>query len=244
VNATTGGIIIAIDGPAASGKSSTARAVAGELGYRYLDSGAFYRALTLAALDAGIDPERWNALTPADLDQLGVDAAAEEGAYRLRIRGVDAGKRIRSPEVTARVSTMAAVPAVRAWLLGALRRAGRDGGLVADGRDIGTVVFADAELKIFLVCDPEERAARRLLQLGTEDPTPAEIREEARRLVERDRHDENREIAPLLRAPDAVVLDTTALEFAAQVRAITRLARARMVNRTDGDAGETAQGTP
>jgi len=238
VNPTSGGIIVAIDGPAASGKSSTARAVAGELGYRYLDSGAFYRALTLAALEAGIDPERWNALTPAELDHLAVDAVADEGSYRLRIQGDDAGDRIRSPEVTARVSTMAAVPAVRAWLLGALRRAGQDGALVADGRDIGTVVFPDAELKVFLVCDPEERAARRLLQQGIENPTPEEIREEARRLVKRDRQDETRETAPLLRAPDAVVLDTTALEFGAQVRTITRLARERMVNRPDGDAEE------
>jgi cytidylate kinase len=238
VNASTGGIIVAIDGPAASGKSTTARAVAAELGYRYLDSGAFYRALTLAALDAGIDPARWNALTPEELNDLGVDAVAAEGAYHLRIRGVDPGERIRSPEVTARVSTMAAVPAVRAWLLGALRRAGQDGGLVADGRDIGTVVFPHAELKVFLVCDPEERAARRLLQQGTPDPGPAEIRDEARRLVERDRQDETREVAPLLRAPDAVVLDTTSLEFGAQVRAITRWARDRMTPRPESFSEE------
>jgi len=221
-------IIVAIDGPAASGKSSTARAVASELGYRHLDSGAFYRALTLAALDRGIPPERWNAFSTSDLDDLGVHALAGATGYLLCVRGRPVADRLRSPEVNAQVSNLAAVPAVREWLLDALRAAGRAKGLVADGRDIGTVVFPAAELKIFLVCDPEERATRRLRQQGNRSPSLEEIREEAARLVERDRKDGSREAAPLLRAPDAVVLDTTALDFSAQVRAITRLARNRL----------------
>jgi CMP/dCMP kinase len=223
-----GGIVIAIDGPAASGKSSTAKAVAAELGYKYLDSGAFYRTITLAALDAGIPPERWLELTADDLRGLRVSAAPADSGYVLSIAGNPVGDRIRSPEVNHLVSRMAAVPAVRDWLLDALREAGRAGGLVADGRDIGTVVFPEAELKIFLACDPEERALRRLQQDGTANPDQSLIRAEARRLVERDRQDQSRQTAPLLRAADAVLLDTTGVAFDAQVRAITRLARTRM----------------
>jgi cytidylate kinase len=222
-----GGIVIAIDGPAASGKSSTARAVAAALGFRYLDSGAFYRALTLGALRRGTPVDRWPDLTIADVSALGIDAVPDDGGYRVRMHGADISDAIRAADVTALVSRMAAVPAVREWLLEILRATGRDGGLVADGRDIGTVVFPDAELKVFLICKPEERARRRLLQQGDSAVTTEQIQAETRRLVERDRYDESREVAPLTPAPDAVVLDTTDLTFDAQVAAITRLARDR-----------------
>lgn len=221
------GIIIAIDGPAGSGKSSTAKEVAAALGYRHLDSGAFYRAITWAALSAGLEPERWDALAADDLHGLGVEAVPTESGYRLTVGGRDVSAEIRTSEVNASVSRMAAVPAVRGWLLDSLRRAGERGGLVADGRDIGTVVFPDAELKVFLVCAPEERARRRLLEQGRPELTAEEIREEAGRLAARDEQDSTRAVAPLLRAPDAVLLDTTELSFDAQVRAIVRLAEAR-----------------
>lgn len=221
------GIVIAIDGPAASGKSSTARAVAADLGYRHLDSGAFYRAITLAALEAGRADEAWETLTAGELNALGVHAEPADGGYALHIHGEPVGDRIRAPEVNALVARVAAIPAVREWLLDALRETGRAGGLVADGRDIGTVVFPAAELKIFLVCAPEERAARRLRERGVEHPSRREVEEETRRLVERDRQDASRDVAPLVRASDAVLLDTTGLDFDAQVRAITRLARDR-----------------
>lgn len=221
------GIIVALDGPAGSGKSSTAREAARRLGYRHLDSGAFYRALTLAALRAGIDPEGWEALDEEALEGLGVEAVPAERGYRMRVGGEDAGDAIRSPEVNAHVSRMAAVPAVRAWLLGALREAGRRGGLVADGRDIGTVVFPDADLKVFLVCDPCERARRRLRERGVEAPTQAEVDAEAERLQGRDALDSGRAVAPLRRADDAVDLDTTALGFEEQVERVVRLARER-----------------
>jgi len=219
------GIIIAIDGPAGSGKSSTARAVAAELGYRHLDSGAFYRALTLAALRAGFPPERWETLSPDDLERLDVQSVAEGNTFLMKVRGEDVTQAIRAPEVNAEVSRMAAAGPVRNWLLGALQRAGESGGLVADGRDIGTVVFPDAELKLFLVAAPEERARRRLLEQGHTDPDLALIRSEAARLTQRDMQDSSRSVAPLLRAADAVLLDTTGLSFGAQVRAIVRLAR-------------------
>lgn len=221
------GIIIAIDGPAGSGKSSTAKAVAAELGYRHLDSGAFYRAITWAALRAGIDPEGWDSLSADELKELGVEAEPEERGYRLRVKGQDVRAEIRLPEVNAEVSRMAAVPAVRGWLLDSLRRAGERGGLVADGRDIGTVVFPDAELKVFLTCAAEERARRRLAEQGRPVAGAEEIREEAARLLARDQKDSSRAVAPLLRAADAVLLDTTELGFEAQVRAIVRLAEAR-----------------
>jgi cytidylate kinase len=220
------GIVVAIDGPAASGKSSTARAVAAELGYHHLDSGAFYRAITLAALESGLSPDDWEGIDPETLRGFSVGHRFAGREIVLTLAGADVGDRIREPAVTAHVSRMAAVPAVREWLLETLRESGRRGGMVADGRDIGTVVFPDAELKVFLVCDPDERAVRRLKQLGVQNPGEREMREEARRLVERDEQDQTRSAAPLLRAPDAIVLDTTGLDFAAQVRAIVRFARA------------------
>jgi CMP/dCMP kinase len=226
------GIIIAIDGPASSGKSSTAKAVAAELGYRHLDSGAFYRAVTLAALDRGIPAERWSELTDQDLQSFHIIAIPADGGYRLTTAGKEAGDRLRSPEVNANVSRMAAIPGVRDWLLEALRETGRTGGLVADGRDIGTVVFPDAELKIFLVCAPEERAARRLRQEGSRSPSREEIEAETLRLMDRDRLDSARAAAPLAQAPDAVLLDTTRLDFPAQVDAIVRLARQRQATQS------------
>jgi cytidylate kinase len=221
------GIVIALDGPAGSGKSSTAKAVAAELGYRHLDSGAFYRAITHAALQAGIPPERWPELTGAELDRLDVHGRPDATGYTLTVAGAEVSAEIRSAAVNAHVSRMAAVPAVRGWLMDALREAGARGGLVADGRDIGTVVFPDAELKVYLVADPAERARRRLREQGTHEPSDDEVGAEAGRLLGRDEVDSTRAVAPLARAPDAVEVDTTGLEFAAQVAEIVRLARAR-----------------
>lgn len=230
-------IVIAIDGPAGSGKSSTARAAAARLGYRHLDSGAFYRALTWAALQAGIPPEEWEGLASADLRGFDVAAYLGEGTFQVTVAGREVGAEIRTAEVNAHVSGMAAVPAVREWLLDALRAAGAGGGLVADGRDIGTVVFPNAELKVFLDCAPDERARRRLAEQGGPDPAGAEVRAEAERLGARDSLDSGRAVAPLRRAPDAVALDTTALRFAEVVERIVRLARERAagVDRSGGE---------
>ncbi|HET7464481.1 MAG TPA: (d)CMP kinase [Longimicrobium sp.] len=221
------GIIIALDGPAGSGKSSTAKAVARELGYRHLDSGAFYRAITHAALRAGIPAERWAGLTADELDRLDVHGKPSGDAYALTVGGSDVTREIRSPEVNAHVSRMAAVPAVREWLMDALREAGARGGLVADGRDIGTVVFPDAELKVYLVADPAERARRRLREHGVAEPSDDEVAAETARLRGRDEVDSTRAVAPLAQASDAVMVDTTGLAFSAQVLEIVRLARAR-----------------
>lgn len=221
------GIIIALDGPAGSGKSSTARAVAARLGYRHLDSGAFYRAITLAALRNGINPEGWIHLTHDELDRMDVHGKPAERGYVMTIRGEDVSVDIRSPQVNAHVSQMAAVPAVREWLMDALRESGARGGLVADGRDIGTVVFPDAELKAYLIADAEERARRRLAERGVVDAPLEEVRAEAALLQGRDAIDSGRETAPLRQAEDAVVIDTTGLSFDEQVERIVQLAKAR-----------------
>jgi len=219
-------VIVAIDGPAGSGKSSTARAVAERLGFRYLESGAFYRALTLAALRRGLPPDEWHDLTLERMDELDVGARPGTAGYRLMIGDEDVSEAIRSDDVTARVSLMARVPAVREWLLGRLRAAATTD-LVADGRDMGTVVFPGADVKVFLTAQPAERARRRLLERGDSDPGPAAVADERRRLLERDRIDTERTVAPLRKAGDAVEIDTTGLSFDEQVDRVVALVRER-----------------
>jgi CMP/dCMP kinase len=221
-------MIIAIDGPAGSGKSSTAHAVARELGFRHLDSGAFYRALTWAAMQQGLPVDDWHTLDPQRLGDLQVRARASGSSFVLEVAGVDVSTQIRAPEVTANVSAMARVPAVRAWLLDTLREAGRSSDIVVDGRDIGTVVFPDAELKVFLSADRRERARRRLLQMGM-PVTDESLAGEVERIERRDRIDSTREVAPLRPARDAHLLDTTDLTFQEQVATIAAWARARRV---------------
>ncbi len=218
--------IIAIDGPAGSGKSTTARAVARELGYAHLDSGAVYRAMTLVALEflgpdqAAWTPERLVAAAVAK----GVSVAARGGVFSVAIGGRDAEPAIRSDVVNRHVSHVAAMAPVRDFVNALLRGAAADGGVVMDGRDIGTVVFPDAEVKVFMIADPEERARRRLIEKGRPS-TDRTIRAEAGALLARDAHDSRREVAPLVRAPGAVELDTTRLAFEEQVRRVVELAR-------------------
>ena len=219
--------VVTLDGPAGAGKSTTAREVARRLGYRYLDSGALYRALTHALLEEGIEKAAWPALTRERLDRLGVEVRPGPDTLVLRWRGRDLGPELRTGEVTSHVSTLALLPAVRGWLMEKQRDAGSEGRLVADGRDMGTVVFPDAATKIFLEAEPRERARRRLGDLGRSSPTEAEIDDEADRLLERDRTDRERAHAPLRVAEDAWVLDTTSMSFEEQVEAIVTRARAR-----------------
>jgi cytidylate kinase len=221
-------MIIAIDGPAGSGKSSTAKAVAARLGFRHLDSGAFYRAITLAALQRAIPVQQWNLLDAGALSKLHVNARPSAEGFSFSIAADEVTNEIRSPEVNAHVSQMAAVPAVREWLLDQLRAAAQSTSLVADGRDIGTVVFPNADLKVFLVAQSETRARRRLAEQGNTNPTKMEIQNEVDRLGTRDRLDSQRAVAPLKQADDAVVIDTTDLSFDEQVDEIVRLARERM----------------
>jgi cytidylate kinase len=217
--------VVTLDGPAGSGKSTTAREVARRLGYRYLDSGALYRMITYALLEEGIDPEAWPGLSSRELAGLPVSAAVGEETLLLRHRGTVLADELRSPEVTEHVSAVARVPAVRAWLLETQRSLGEEGRLVADGRDMGTVVFPEAGTKIFLEADLRERARRRLGDQGVEAPDGARVALEADRLAQRDAADSGRATAPLRVPEGAHRLDTTDLDFEEQVERVVALAR-------------------
>jgi len=220
--------VVAIDGPAASGKSSTARAVARAIGFHHLDSGALYRALTRVALDEGMDPARLDVLTLLEAaDRRGLGLRPEGDDFVPLLDGMPAEERIRTPEVTAAVSAVSAVPQVREWANARMRALAESGvPVVVDGRDIGSVVFPEAGLKVFLSAKPLVRAMRRLVQRGGQAPAASEIAAEADRLEARDRADSSRAVAPLVVPPDAVEIDTSQLEFVAQVAQIAALARA------------------
>ena len=217
--------IIAIDGPAASGKSTTARAVAQALGFSHIDSGAVYRAATMVALDRAGAPPAWTAeAIVRACRECAVAVRAGSGAFEVLVGGLNAEPAIREARVTAEVSRVAAMGPVRDYVNGLLREAARQGGVVMDGRDIGTVVFPDAEVKVFMVADPEERARRRLSERGSAiDRTSVQM--EAGALQERDHKDSRRDVAPLALAPGAVQLDTTTLSFDQQVAQVVALAR-------------------
>ncbi len=214
-------LVIAIDGPAASGKSSTAQWVAQELRFFHVDSGALYRVLTAARLEEGGAPSDWS-------DDSLLIAAARVGAepvghvFRPLLDGADADERIRGELVTRAVSAVAQRPAVREWVNARVRAMAEGYDVVVDGRDIGTAVFPDAALKIFLVADPWERARRRLSQRLGRRPVDAEIAEETERLVHRDAQDATQTV----QARDAVLIDTTYLTQREQVDRIVALARA------------------
>lgn len=221
-------MIIAIDGPAGSGKSSTAREVARRLGFHHVDSGAFYRALTWSALERGIAATRFAALDESALDEFGVRAEPHGHGFRMYAGGRDIDQAIREPQINANVSAMARVPAVRDWLNKRLRDAATRADVVVDGRDIGSVVFPDADLKVFLVAHQETRARRRLAERGSIAPEADEVAAEVERLLERDRADSERELAPLIRAADAVEIDTSLIDFEEQVERVVGLVRERM----------------
>ena len=221
-DATGSGPVVTLDGPAGSGKSSTARAVARRLGFRHLDSGALYRALTWALLEKGRPVASWPELTSEEVAGLGVHIEPTQDAYRVQVGARTLDEELRSPRVTEHVSRLARLPAARATLLGLQRAAGRFGRLVTDGRDMGTVVFPDADLKVFLVADLQERARRRLVEQGIEEPGDEEVGQEAKRLEARDRGDSERALSPLRRPDDAWELDTTGLSFEEQVEAVVR----------------------
>ncbi|HET9948858.1 MAG TPA: (d)CMP kinase [Longimicrobiales bacterium] len=222
------GPVVTIDGPAGAGKSTTAREVARRLGFRHLDSGALYRALTFALLDADVPEERWPRLDVEDLRALGVDLEPTPDGFRVRLGERVLERELRSAEVTSLVSRLARLPAARASLLELQRRAGALGRLVADGRDMGTVVFPDAEVKVYLSADLEERARRRLRDEGIERPSREEIARQAEAIAERDCRDSEREASPLRRPPDAREIDTTSMTFEEQVAAIVALVEASL----------------
>jgi len=213
-------IAIAIDGPAASGKSSTAKAVARELHFHHVDSGALYRAATAARARADTDSRRWTEDSVLDAARL-VSLTPTGAGFIPLIGGESAEREIRGETVTSRVSLVARMPAVREWVNAQVRRVSEEFDVVVDGRDIGTVVIPDASLKVFLVAEPGERARRRLLERLDRMPTDDEIAEETGKIVLRDEMD----AAQSVRAPDAVVIDTTRLTQSQQVARIVEMAR-------------------
>ena len=213
--------VIAIDGPAASGKSSTAQWVAERLGLLHVDSGSLYRALTAVALRGGTPAADW---TPDLLLAQGDRVSLRPGtnAFIALIDGEPAEEEIRGRAVTAHVSHAARMPDVREWVNLRVRRAAETQSVVVDGRDMGTAVFPDAPLKIFLIADPWERARRRLTQRLSRHPTDAEVAEEVDALVHRDARDATQTV----QAKDAILLDTTYLTQPEQVERIVALAHA------------------
>ena len=213
-------IVIAIDGHSSCGKSTFAKAIAARLGYIFIDTGAMYRAVTLCALEAGairdgeVDAERVVGLLP----QINISFRfnAERGASDVYVNGQCVEPRIRTIEVSSAVSRISSIPAVREKLVAMQQQMGRDRGVVMDGRDIGTVVFPDAELKIFMTADAEVRARRRYDEL-TAKGDKVTLEEILENVIARDKADMEREISPLRRAADAVVLDNSRMTVEEQM---------------------------
>lgn len=228
-------MIVAIDGPAGSGKSTVARALAAREHLTYLDTGAMYRAVTCAALERGVDISDADAVA-ALARRLDISLTAGAGGERLTVDGEDRTAQIRTPEVDVNVSAVAAVPAVRESMVALQRKAAEAGDVVAEGRDIGTVVFPAAEVKVYLSADPSARARRRAVQRqGGDTAKDASAQADAAEtaaieaeLVARDKADSTREASPLRPAADAVHIDSTDLtvdEVCDRIAALMREAR-------------------
>jgi len=218
-------INIAIDGPAGAGKSTVARKVAEQLGYVYIDTGAMYRAVTLSAQRAGITAGQTKEL--AELARsLTIELAPGENGQSVYVNGENVTASIRSREVTLEVSHIAANEAVRSMLSDLQRCLAERKGVVMDGRDIGTHVLPDAELKIFLTASVRERALRRHREIA--DTQPITLEQLEAEIAERDRLDEQREISPLICASDAVVMDSTSMTIEEVTSAIVKLGRTKM----------------
>lgn len=239
-------LTIALDGPVAAGKTSVGRALAERLGYRFLDTGAIYRALTYAALDQGVPVKDGLALGQLARDcSIEVKPAADAATvgYRVLVDGCDVTPLLRSASVDGNVSAVSAHPEVRGALITAQRAAAEGGGMVMVGRDIGTVVLPDADLKIFLTASVEERARRRFRErIAAGDP--AQWADVHAATAERDARDMGRAEAPLSRAGDAVEIDTDGQSFEAVVERLVLLARAAELDRgapsADGESGTRA----
>ncbi len=214
---------IAIDGPAGAGKSSAAKLAAKKLGYIYVDTGALYRAVGVAALRRHIPTDSAKDVA-AILPEIKVELAFVAGEQRVLLNGEDVSDEIRLPEASMAASNVSAIPAVRAFLFDLQRNIAKKTDCIMDGRDIGTVVLPDAECKIFLTASPEIRARRRFLELEQKG-TPVDYETLLSEIRQRDFNDSNRAIAPLKPAPDAVILDSSDLTLDEVVERITALAK-------------------
>ena len=238
-------LTIAIDGPAGSGKSSVARLVAQKLGYVYLDSGAMYRAVALNALQNGAfalssESELESLAHNSHIELRPVPPSLQDPCIhnRVLLGGVDVTQAIRTNEVAQAASRVATIAGVRKILVAEQQRAGAGGGVVMEGRDIGTVVFPNAELKIFLEATPEARAERRWKE-HIEKGEDVELKQVIDEVHERDRRDTERKVSPLIRAADAVLVDNTAMDVEETARLIVLLAHQRELELSKG-AGATS----
>jgi len=224
-------IRIALDGPSGAGKSSLAKAIARELGIVYVDTGALYRSIGLFVSRRGADPKSAEAVT-ACLADISLALAFNEQGQRVILNGEDVSDKIRTPEMSMYASAVSAIPAVRAFLLETQRSMARKSSVIMDGRDIGTVILPDAEVKIFLVASPEARAKRRhaeLLAKG-ESCTYEEVLAD---MIRRDAQDSGRAIAPAVPAEDAVFLDNSELTFEATVEAALAIIREKIKDQSE-----------
>ena len=220
-------MVVAIDGPAGAGKSTIAKRVAERLGFTYIDTGAMYRAVALWALRQGVNPNDMHRM-----EQLALAAEIELSPGRILLNGEDVTEAIRRPEVSNGASKVAVIPGVRRAMVAKQRAIGERASVVMEGRDIGTVVFPGAEVKVFLDANPEERVRRRLRDVRAtgEAITAGAL---AAQMKERDQRDSTRADAPLAQAPDAVYLDSSSLTVEEVEEAILKMVRARVTNGKD-----------
>jgi len=219
-------LIITIDGPAASGKSTTAKLVAERLGYLHVDTGAMYRAVTLKVLRAGLATDDRRGIL-ALLPSTRVELLQASGALVVLLDGLDVTHDIRSHEVTRAVSAVSSVREVREAMVREQRRMAEDGGIVLEGRDIGTIVFPNADLKFFMIAGIEARARRRLAELRIKG-IQADVQQLQREIEERDRLDSTRAVSPLRKAQDAIVVDTSEMTIEEQVEFVVRIAHVKL----------------
>lgn len=217
---------IAIDGPAGAGKSTVARLVAEALGFVYVDTGAMYRAVTWRVLQEGLRPDQ-TAEMIALTERIELRLAPGENGQQVFVDGIDVTTEIRSREVTSHVSRVSSIPEIRRLLTAKQKELAKDKGVVMDGRDIGSEVLPDAELKVFLTASVRIRAERRFQELGGAQPGIS-LEQLEQDIAERDKMDEQREASPLVKAPDAVLIDSSAMEIPEVVERILDLCRTRV----------------
>ena len=217
---------IAIDGPSGAGKSSLAKAAARRLGIVYVDTGALYRTIGYYAVQKGLDPKDAEAVS-AILPEIRIELKFEDGTQYVYLNGENLGDKIRRPEISMAASAVSAIPAVRAFLLETQKSIARTHSVIMDGRDIGTVILPDADVKIFLFASDEARALRRTKELEAKG-MPANYEDVLREMRERDAQDRNRDIAPAIPAPDAIRFDNSGMTVEESIEKLLEIVRERV----------------